>query len=114
MDFKQFLFMERHDAFLSEKLSYILTALQELEQNSSHIGSRYIVAAAERIADNIRQVLHSNWSKSEEKHLITLQAVGVALAKSIDENDDLINVVSAAKTTLEQLIGKLKQPVNSL
>ena len=111
MRFKQFLLNE-NKAYLGQKVGDILTAVKEINDDSKTMGSRDLVRFSERVVNQIRRILHSNWSKEEKKFLLTLQKVAVAIMKAIDEKDDLPGIIASATTTLERLVADLGVPIN--
>lgn len=111
MRFKEFLLNESK-AYLGQKVGDILTAAQELQQDSGNMGSRDLTRFSERIVNQIRRVLHSNWPKEEKKHLVSLQKIGVALMRSIDKKDDLPGVIASVSSSLEKLVADLGTPIN--
>jgi flagellar hook-associated protein FlgK len=113
MRFKHFLLNE-NKAFFATKMGDLLTALQELEQNAAHIGARQQVANAEQIVNYIRKILHDNWSKEEEQYLATLQKVGVAIMRCIDEADDMPSIIASCTREIEKLMGDIGTPINNL
>lgn len=113
MRFKLFLLNEQQ-AYLGQKVGDILTATQELRDDVKNMGSRDLIRFSERIVNNIRRILHSNWPKEEKKHLAVLQKVGVALMKAIEEKDDLASVISGSASTLEKLVSDLGIPIHKL
>lgn len=111
MNFKQFLLNE-NKAYLGQKVGDILTALKELNADSKTMGSRDLVRFSERIVNQIRRILHSNWSKEEKQYLLKLQKVAVAIMKAIDEKNDLAGIIGSSTTTVEKLVGDLGVPIN--
>jgi hypothetical protein len=116
--FKTFLLAEGQ-AYFGQRVGDILNALQDLEENGKSIGARQVLRHAEGIVNQIRRMLHTNWPKEEEKSLIKLQKIAVALAKTIDpqankaEKDDIATVISNSKAELESLSGELGVPLNT-
>lgn len=113
MDFRDFILNE-NKTYLSQTLGDILSAMQELEQHKSNIGTRQLVGDTERIINQLRKILHGNWSKKELKYLKSVQKAAVALAKAIDEKDSLPEVLGAATGELQDLMARLGEPVNTL
>ncbi len=113
INFRNFLLNE-DKYYLGQRVGDVLTALQDLQQNGESMGRRQMTANAQRIVDQIRSVLHSNWSKKEEKYLKSIQKAGVAIARAIEENDDLEEVLPTATKELEQVVSQMGVPVNSL
>lgn len=113
MGFKQFLILEQR-AYLGQKVGDILTAAHELRDDSRHMGTRDLTRFSEKIVNQIRRILHSQWPREEKKHLISLQKIAVAIMKAIDERDDLPTVISSVASELEQLSGKLGVPIHKI
>lgn len=113
ISFKDFLVNE-NKYYLGNRIGDILSSVQELQQNSEGMGARQLVANSSRIVDQIRGILHTTWSSNEEKYLKDLQKIGVALAKAIDEKDDLEEILPAVSSELEKVSAKLGTPTNSL
>jgi len=111
MNFKQFLLNE-NKAYLGQKVGDILTSLKEINADSKTMGSRDLVRFSERVANQIRRILHSNWSKEEKRYLLTLQKVAVAIMKAIDEKNDLAGIIASSTTTLEKLVADLGVPIH--
>lgn len=113
MRFKEFLLNEQQ-AYLGLKVGDILTAAQELRDDAKNMGSRDLTRFSQRIVNQIRRILHSNWPREETKHLKVLQKAGVALMKAIDEKDDLGSTISGVVSVLEKLVASLGVPINKL
>jgi hypothetical protein len=113
LSFKSFLINETQ-VYLAQKVGDILAAIQELRDDSQNMGTRDLTNYSMRIVNLIRRVLHSSWPKEERNNLITLQKVGVALMKAIDEKSDLPATISAVAGTLEKLVADLGVPINKL
>lgn len=111
--FKQFILNESQ-AYLGQKVGDILTAVQELRDDAGNMGARDLTRFSERIVNQIRRILHSNWPKEEKKHLVVLQKVAVALMKSIEEKDDLPGTIAGAASSLEKLVADLGVPIHKL
>lgn len=111
--FREFLLTEQR-AYLGEKVGDILTAAQELNSDSKHMGSRDLNRFAERLADRIRTILKTQWPRENTKHLLALQKVGVALMKAIEDKGDLHGTVAGAVAALEKLSGQLGTPLHKL
>jgi hypothetical protein len=113
ISFRDFLLNE-NKYYLGQRIGDVLTAIQDLQQNGESMGRRQMTANAQRIVDQIRTILHSNWSKKEEKYLTAIQKAGVAIARSIDEKDDLEEILGSVGEELQQVVSKMGVPVNSL
>jgi hypothetical protein len=70
--FKTFLLNEQ-SAYLGQKIGDILTAAQELRDDSPNMGTRDVIRFSQRIVNQIRRILHSNWAKENRNSLQVLQ-----------------------------------------
>lgn len=113
MDFKNFLLQENNTT-MSQKLGNILHAVQDLEENGASMGSRQQSENAEKIVNQIRRILHTHWGEKQKKNLKKLQGIGVAIMKSIEEKGDVQDVLSSSSQELEQVLGDLGTPVNTI
>jgi hypothetical protein len=112
MRFKDFLLNEGR-AYFGEKVGDILTAVHDLDDGSK-LGARQMVKFYEKLVVLIRRILHTSWPETERKHLKTLQKIGVAIMNSIEQKDDLRELLPSIRQELEDLSGKLGMPINSL
>lgn len=113
MGFKHFLLNEER-SYLGQRVSDILTALHDLEEDIDNLGSRHVNRMAEAIVNQIRRVLHSNWSEKQHKSLKSLQKAGVAIMKAIEEKGDIKATLASATKELEELSGNLGRPVSDI
>lgn len=113
MKFRDFLLNE-NTAYLSQKVSDILDALQDLTDNSGGMGTRHLIKNAEIVVNQIRKVLHTHWPKRDEQTLRSLQKVGVAILKSIDQKSDLEAVLQGCVEELQGTLSNLDMPINRL
>lgn len=104
MRFKQYL-LEESDKHLDQRLSDILSAIQDLNDSSENMGARHLVSNAQNIVNQIRRVIHTHWSEREEQRLKTLQKCGVAIMRAIEEKDDLESVLKSCQANLEDISG---------
>lgn len=115
--FRDFLLNEDH-AYLGQKVGDILTALHDLVENGSGMGTRQLMFHAESVVRQIRSILHSSWSKDEQKYLPVLQKVGVAIMKAMDgknkEKQDLNAIIQGAADEIEKLTHAMGSPQNNL
>lgn len=111
--FKHFLLNEEK-SYLNQRISDILTALHDLQEDIDNLGSRHINRMAESIVNQIRRVLHSNWSEKQHKSLKSLQKAGVAIMKAIEEKGDIKAILGSATKEIEELSGKLGTPVSDI
>lgn len=111
--FKDFLLNEDKQYF-STRIGDLLAAIQELAQDSPHLGTRDLTRFSEKIVDQIRTILHSQWDKEEQHNLKKLQKIGVAIMRSIEEKDDLKAIIASATHELEKMSGKLGKPIHQM
>ena len=111
--FRGFLLNEEK-GHLGHKVNSVLTGMQDIQTDMGNIGSRHLNRLAEEIVNQIRKILHSNWTQKNHKYLIDLQKIGVAIMKTIEEKGDLKDVLPSATQELQNLAGKLGVKVNNL
>ena len=66
MRFKEFLLVEQR-AYLGQKIGDILTATQELRDDSKHMGTRDLTRFSEKIVNQIRRILAQPVAQGREK-----------------------------------------------
>jgi hypothetical protein len=113
MEFRDFLLNE-NKANLAQRVADILSAVQDLNDTASNMGTRYLVSNAQAIVNQIRRVIHTHWPQSEESNLLTLQRCGVAIMKTIDEKGDLVEILKSCQQHLSRISGKNEAPINDL
>lgn len=111
--FKSYILNEEQ-SHLGHKVGDVLTAAQDLQGDMENMGQRHLIRLAEQIVNQIRKILHSQWSLKNHAHLKELQKVAVAIQKTIDDKGDLKELLPAAVQTLQDLSGKLGVKVNDL
>lgn len=111
--FKSFLFNETK-YYLGQRAGDILTALQNLQDDSNTLGNRALIRASQGVVNQIRRILHGRWDEGDVKYLKHLQKIGVAIMQAIDEKGDLPEVISSAVAEVEKMLSDLETPVNSL
>jgi len=111
--FKEFLLNEEK-SYLSQRVGDILTALHDLEEDIDNLGSRHVNRMAESIVNQIRRILHSNWSEKQMKYLKPLQKAGVAIMKAIEDKGDIKGILASATKEIEELSSKLGIPVSDI
>ena len=111
--FKDFLVNENH-SYLGEKIGSILTAVHDLDDEGKTMGMRQMMRFCEKIVALIRRILHSNWPRTETKNLKTLQKIGVAIMKGIEEKQDLRELMPSIRQELEQLSQRIGTPINDV
>lgn len=112
-NFKNFLLNEQK-SYLGHRVGDVLTSLQDLNNDIENMGSRHLSRLAEEIVNQIRKILHSNWSPKYINNLKELQKIGVAIQRTIDDRGDLKEVLPAAAQALQELSAKLGVKVNNL
>ena len=113
INFKNFLLNEIEDHF-SLRVSTILSAIQELLENSKGMGKRQIVLNCENIVSKIRSILQDKWNEKQKKYVKKLQKCGVAIAKCIDDKGDLLDVLEASLNELQDILSDMGNVVNSI
>ena len=113
MRFKQYLLTET-TIVLAQRIGDVLNALTDLQQNAPSMGTRQSNAAATTIVNQIRRILHTHWPRKETQLLPSLQKVGVAIMKAIEEKGDLTQVIGGSVGELQKLSDKMGTPINSL
>ena len=111
--FKEFILNESKQ-FFATQCGDILNAIQNLEEEANYIGTRNLVRYSQNIANNIRNIIHSHWTDDLNEHLQKLQAIGVAILKSIEESSELLEAIKSSRVTLEDLVKKLGMPINNV
>ena len=111
--FKEFILNENKQ-FFATQCGDILNAIQNLEQEANYIGTRNLVRYSQNIANNIRNLIHSHWTDDVSDHLVQLQAMGVAILKSIEESSDLLETIKSCREALEKVVQKLGMPINNV
>lgn len=104
MDFKQFVLHE-DKAYLDQRISDVLSAVQDLNDSADNMGARHLVSNAEAIVNQIRRVVHTHWPEEDQPKLLVLQRCGVAVMRAIEEKDDLPAVLKACQSNLEEISG---------
>lgn len=112
-EFRNFLLLEQED-FLAQKVGDILSALQSLSDDSGQLGNRQLVKIADNIVQEMRKILEGRWSKEEEPHLLSIQKAAVAMAKAIDTNQKMPDIIAGAKSELEKVQQKIGSPLHDL
>jgi len=112
-EFRDFLLNE-DKAYLGQRVGNILSAIQDLVQNSKGMGTRQLLRSSETIVNQMRRILHTHWPQQHEDDLKRLQKAAVAIAKSIEDKDSLEEILQAAGQELEGLMGDMDSPVNQL
>lgn len=104
MEFKEYVLHEDR-AFLDQRISDVLSAVQDLNDSAENMGVRHLVSNAEKIVKQIRRIIHTHWPEREEPRLKALQKCGVAIMKAIEEKDDLQDVLKSCQDDIEEISG---------
>jgi hypothetical protein len=113
MRFKDFLTNE-NKYYLAQKSGDLLTAAQSLGEDAPNLGNRALIRATQGMINQIRLIVHGRWDDEDLKYLKTLQKIGVALCKAIDDKEDMATVISSVQSELEDMTGEMEVPVNSV
>jgi hypothetical protein len=113
LKFRYFLLNE--DAtYLASRMGDILNAIQDIQQNAQGMGAKQLVQNAERIVNQIRRVLHTNWGTDNLKLLKMLQRVGVAIKKTIEEKGDIQEILTNSANEMQDVLADMGLPLNSI
>lgn len=111
--FKYFLLNE--DAtYLAGRLGDVLNAIQDIQQNANGMGTKQLVRNAERVVNQIRRILHTNWGSDSRQSLEVLQRVGVAIKKAIEEKSDLQEMLTNCANEMQDMLARMGLPLNSV
>lgn len=113
LDFRSFVLNENR-VFLGKEIGNILTSLQEIQEEASKIGTKNLVRFTDKIVCQIRSLLGGHWSGDDIKFLKSIQKAGIALAKALEENDNLEQVIGSAISEIQNTLKKMNVPVNNL
>ena len=113
LDFRTHLLTE-DKSYLGKRVGDILNGLQDLSQNSASMGSREANKNAETIVNQVRRIIKTNWPQGDKKHLESLQKVGVAIMRAIEEKGDLEDTLSNSTKEIEGVMQKLGVTINDL
>jgi hypothetical protein len=113
LKFKYFLLNE--DAtYLAGRIGDILNAVQDIQQNAKGMGTKQLVRGSERVVNQIRRILHTNWGNENLETLEIIQKAGVAIAKAIEEKDDLEEILKNAGQEIQDKLADMGVPINAL
>lgn len=111
--FRAFLLNENTN-FLSNKVGDILEALQSISEDAPNMGTRHLLTVSKDVVSEIRKVLHETWAETEIDVLRSLQKIGVALMRAIEENEPIGEVLESSIGELEDVLKKSGKPINDL
>lgn len=113
LKFKYFLLNEDNE-YLAGRVGDILNAIQDTQQNAQGMGTKQLVRNAERVVNQIRRILHTNWGTDSLDELKMLQRVGVAIKQAIEDKNDLNEVLGNAANEIQNAIAKAGVPINKV
>mgnify|MGYP006288479705 FL=1 len=105
--------MNENKVYLAKEIGDVLNSAQELSDEVNKIGTRNLVRYGQIIVNKARGILQGHWGNENKKFLIQLQKCAVALAKSIDENDNIEDILKSTIDALQQVVNKMGVPVNA-
>lgn len=105
--------LNENKVYLAKEIGDVLNSSQELSDEVNKIGTRNLVRYGQIIVNKARGILQGHWGNENRKFLKSLQKCAVALAKSIDENDNIEDVLKSTIDTLQKVIDKMGVPVNA-
>ena len=110
---KDFLLNEEKEYF-GQKVATVMNAVDELSGDAKNMGSRHLNRLIVTIVNQIRQILHNEWSARQREHLEALQKIAVSLMKGIDEKGDLEQLLQASLQEIHAIMEKLGVPANEM
>ncbi len=105
--------LNENKVYLAKEIGDVLNSSQELADEVNKIGTRNLVRYSQIIVNKCRGILQGHWGNENRKFLKSLQKCAIALAKSIDENDNIENVLKSTIAALQQVVDKMGVPVNA-
>lgn len=111
--FKEFLLNE-NSIRLGKRVGDVLNSVHELQDDMDNISLRHLKRISENIVNQIRRILHSQWPTEQHKYLKRLQAIGVAIMKTLEEKGDIRQVLQQVSSELETLSKKLGVKINDI
>lgn len=113
MGFRDFLLNEER-SHLGHRVGDVLNSLHNIQSDMENLGSRHLARLADDIVNQLRKILHGNWTDKQKVYLKDVQRVAVAIKRAIEERDDLQQIVPAATQQLQTIAGKMGLRVNNL
>lgn len=113
LNFKGFIIRETQE-FLGKEIGRICSYLQSLSDDAKKIGAEKLVEYVKVAISDIKTIIGGHWLPEDLKFLLDLQKVGVALSKSLEENNDLYAVLQSSVSQLRDTLKKMGVPVNDL
>jgi cell division protein YceG involved in septum cleavage len=112
MRFKEFLLKENEDNYLEVKIGDILSALQNILEDSGVISKKDVNDHLVNIANRIKPLLNSG--NKNYKILKTLQKVAVTIYSGVENGDDPKNVAQGCIAELEALLSGNGSAINKI
>jgi hypothetical protein len=112
MRFKEFLLKENEDNYLEIKIGDILSALQNMLEDSGVMSKKDTSDNLISVANKIKPLLNSG--NKNLKTLKTLQKVAVAIYSGVDNGDDPKTIIQICTTELESLLSGSGVPINKI
>jgi hypothetical protein len=112
MRFKEFLLKENEDNYLEVKIGDILSALQNMLEDSGVMSKKDVSDNLVSVANKIKPLLNSG--NKNLKALKTLQKVAVAIYSGVDNGDDPKTIIQICTTELESLLSGSGSTINKI
>jgi cell division protein YceG involved in septum cleavage len=112
MRFKEFLLKENEDNYLEVKIGDILSALQNMLEDSGVMSKKDVSDNLVSVANKIKPLLNSG--NKNLKALKTLQKVAVAIYSGVDNGDDPKTIIKTCTTELESLLSGSGSTINKI
>ena len=112
MRFKEFLLKENEDNYLEVKIGDILSALQNMLEDSGVMSKKDVSDNLVSVANKIKPLLNSG--NKNLKALKTLQKVAVAIYSGVDNGEDPKTIIQICTTELESLLSGSGSTINKI
>ncbi len=112
-NFKEYLINES-EHYLMQKTGDILSSLQSLADEADSLGNRKVIRVAQKIIDQIREILHDRWADESNKMLKTLQKIAAHIMNAINGEGEVKDAVVSSIKVLQNGLNKKGEPINSL
>jgi hypothetical protein len=112
MKFKEFLIKENEDNYLEVKIGDILSALQNMLEDSGVMSKKDVSDNLVSVANKIKPLLNSG--NKNLKALKTLQKVAVAIYSGVDNGEDPKTIIQICTTELESLLSGSGSTINKI
>ena len=112
MRFKEFLLKENEDNYLEVKIGDILSALQNMLEDSGVMSKKDTSDHLVSVANKIKPLLNSG--NKNLNTLRTLQKVAVAIYSGVENGDDPKSIIKTCTTELESLLSGSGSTINKI